>query len=84
MHMAHETNTNRAWTVQAVAKSARTDARSFVSAAARALWRWLDVRTDDPVQQTRLRGLLLIVPPMLLSHCARSVVGICMKLMPRR
>ena len=67
MHMAHETNTNRAWTVQAVAKSARTDARSFVSAAARALWWWLDVRTDDPVQQTRLRGLLLIVPPMLLG-----------------
>ncbi|HEX9371632.1 MAG TPA: hypothetical protein VF897_11535, partial [Roseiflexaceae bacterium] len=65
--MTHETNTNRAWTVRAAAARARTDARRALSAVARALWWWLDVRTDDPVRQTRLRGLLLVVPPMLLG-----------------
>lgn len=66
MHMTHESGTGLAWIPQAAATGAYAS-RRLISAARRGARWWLDVRTDDPVRQTRLRGLLLILPPMLLG-----------------
>jgi signal transduction histidine kinase len=64
--MTHESDTGLAWIPQAAATGAYAS-RRLISAARRGAWWWLDVRTDDPVRQTRLRGLLLILSPMLLG-----------------
>jgi signal transduction histidine kinase len=70
MRLIKESGMEFAWMPQVAAVGASVCVgfgRRLIGFAARAGRWWLDVRTDDPVRQTRLRGLLLVVPPMLLG-----------------